>query len=87
MHLPAAVVGSSSYEKGDSTGPWLDWLELTAPELSAFEKRMATALIECPCGTPNRKRVVAELMRIPAAVVGSGYDYQNFHSSVGLAAR
>jgi hypothetical protein len=56
---------------------------LLSPELmrSAFVKRMlATALIECPCGTPNRKAVVAEQMVLPAAVVGSSsYKKGAFH--------
>jgi hypothetical protein len=41
---------------------------------------MATALIECPCGTPKRKEVVAGLVRLPAVVVGSWYYKEgDFH--------
>jgi hypothetical protein len=37
-------------------------MKLTAVGRSAFEKQMATALIECPCGTANMKRTVAGQM-------------------------
>jgi hypothetical protein len=38
-----------------------------APE--GHKKKMATALIECPCGTAKRKQVVARQIR-PVVVVG-----------------
>jgi hypothetical protein len=60
MVLPAVELGGFSYNRGDFHKPWM---ELTARERSAFEKRMATALIECPCGTANMKAIVAGQMR------------------------
>jgi hypothetical protein len=54
--------------------------ELTALERSAFKKRMATALINCPRGTPFRKQNVAGQMALPAAVVNScSYKQGLFH--------
>jgi hypothetical protein len=50
------------------------WLELTALESTAFrirEANGATASINCPRGTRNRKQVVAGQMALPAVVFGS----------------
>jgi hypothetical protein len=65
--LPPVEVGSSYYEKGAFNTLWQ---ELTALEHSAFKKRMATALTECPLGTSKRKQIVAGQV-LPAAEVGS----------------
>ena len=59
------------------------WMELTALERRAFEKRMATALIliKWPCGTPNRKQIVAGQIVLPAPAVINSRSYKQgpFH--------
>jgi hypothetical protein len=65
--LPAVAHRSSDYRIGAFNTLYH---ELTALEHSAFEKRMATALAECPLGTWERKQIVAGQM-LPAVEVGS----------------